>query len=541
MTSLIARRFVCVAVCALVVSPLACREDPEPPDGVGGTGGGGPSGSGGRGGSTGGRGGSSGGTSGSSTGGTGGSAVDAPAADTTPGPDARPGEAGRVGDAPATNPGSDAPAGDGGVVTGAAMRPFFSHPMAYPAGSIRPSNCTPAGVDAGATDAGPAGCAQATLDQSVMAFYEKWKTAYVKPITSGACTGFSYIDAPPDFGDQQTVSSLQGMGMLITVIMATGQDSRAAYDGMFKYVRRFKSTKNPKLMSRDVPSGCPAMIAGAESQTDGDMDIALSLLMADRQWGSGGAINYLAEARDIIGAIKLSEMTPMNLPTLGDWVANGQSVTDAGITADPKFSVGLRSSDLMGGHFRAFSAITSDTSWMQAIDASHSVLRTFQDNVSTVTGLVPDFIINVTTMPVAAPANWSGPNQPNDGRYSYTAARLPMRLAADYLSSTGEPATRVKGILTRINDWIAVTKTMGNPAMIRDGYRLDDSSALGTSGSFLFESAFGAGAIVDPKYQAWLDAIWNRVSVGNTVTPDSHTDSVRLLSMIIMSGNWWAP
>jgi endoglucanase len=539
MTSLIARRLVGVAVCALVVSPLACREDPEPPDGVAGAGGG-PSGSGGRGGSTAGRGGSTAG-SGGATAGSGGTAVDAPAPDSAPGPDARPPEVSPGGDGP-TTPATDAPAGEGGGGVAAAMRPFFSHPMAYPAGTIRPSNCTPAGVDAGATDAGSAGCAQATLDQAVMAFYEKWKTAYVRNITSGACTGFTYIDSPDDFGSQQTVSSLQGLGMLVTVIMATGQDARAAYDGMFKYVRRFKSAKNPKLMARDIPSGCPAMIMGAESQTDGDLDIALSLLMADRQWGSGGAINYLAEARDIIGAIKVSEMTLAGLPTLGDWVANGQNPTDAGVAADPKFSVGLRSSDLMGGHFRAFGTITSDMFWVGAIDAGHSVLRTFQDNVSTVTGLVPDFMVNVTTMPAAAPANWSGPNQPNDGRYSYTAARLPMRLAADYLTATGEPANRVKGIITRINDWIAVTKTMGNPAMIRDGYRLDDSSALGTGGSFLFEGAFGAAAIVDAKYQAWLDAIWNRVSVGNVNNPpDSHTDSIRLLSMIIMSGNWWAP
>ena len=78
--------------------------------------------------------------------------------------------------------------------------------------------------------------------------------------------------------------------------------------------------------------------------------------------------------------------------------------------------------------------------------------------------------------------------------------------------------------------------------MIRDGYELDDDDDLGTSGSFLFESPFGAAAIIDIKYQAWLDAIWNRVSAGNTVMPaDSHTDSVRLLSLILMSGNWWAP
>jgi hypothetical protein len=538
MTSFKAQRLIGVAVCALVTFPLACREDPEPPDGVGGTGGGAPSGSGGRGGgggrstgSTGGTGGSA-GTAGS---GTGGSTVDAPAVDVIPG-DGRPVEAGRTGDGPRT----DAVTGDG--APSATGRPFFSHPMAYPAGTIRPSNCSPTGVDAGATDAGGGSCAQSTMDQSVMAFYEKWRTAYLRTITSGGCTGFSYVDAPDDFGSFQAVSSLQGMGMLITVIMATGQDARSqqTFDGMLKYVRRFKSTKNPKLMSREVPSGCPAMIPNAESQTDGDLDIALSLLMADRQWGSTGPVNYLAEARDLIGAIKASDMTLMGLPVLGDWVKIGPSQVDAGVPPDPKYSVGLRSSDLMPGHFRAFSAITTDGFWMGAIDASHSVLRAIQDNHSMTTGLVPDFIVNVTTTPAPAPANWSASSQANDGRYSYTAARVPFRLAADYVSSSGEPAARTKAILSKMNDWISGPKTGGNPAMIRDGYRLDDSSQLGTSGSFLFESAFGAGAIIDPKYQAWLDAIWNRISAGNTVA-DSHADSVRLLSMIVMSGNWWAP
>jgi endoglucanase len=538
MTSFVAQRLVCVAVCALVIFPSACREDPDPPEGVGGTGGSG--GSGGRGGSgggrTGGTGGSNMGGTGGSSGGTGGSAVDAPASD-APTSDGRVGDGGSVGDAPA----GDRVTGDG--VASAAMRPFFSHPMAYPAGTIRPSNCAPTGVDAGAVDAGGGGCAQATLDQSVMAFYEKWRTAYVKNITSGACTGFSYVDAPPEFGTQQAVSSLQGMGMLITVVMATGQDSRAqtTFDGLFKYVRKFKSTKNPKLMSRDVPGGCPAMIANAESQTDGDLDIALSLLMADRQWGSTGAVNYLNEARDIIGAIKASDMSPSGLPILGDWVNTGQPTVDAG-PADPKFSTGLRSTDLMPGHFRAFSAITSDSFWMGAIDASHSVLKAVQDNHSPETGLVPDFIINVTTTPAPAPAEWSGASGDTDGKYGYTAARMPLRIVSDYLTSSGEPAARAKAILTRVNDWISTTKTNGNPAMIRDGYELDDEDDLGTSGSFLFEGAFGAAAVIDVKYQAWLDAIWNRVSAGNTVMPaDSHTDSVRLLSLILMSGNWWAP
>ena len=44
------------------------------------------------------------------------------------------------------------------------------------------------------------------------------------------------------------------------------------------------------------------------SATDGDMDIAYSLLLADKQWGSKGAINYLQSGRDMIAAIMQYEI-----------------------------------------------------------------------------------------------------------------------------------------------------------------------------------------------------------------------------------------
>ena len=131
-------------------------------------------------------------------------------------------------------------------------------------------------------------------------------------------------------------------------------------------------------------------------------------------------------------------MTPMGLPVLGDWVATGQGQIDAGTPPDPKFSIGLRSSDLMPGHFRAFSAITSDSFWMGAIDASHSVLKAIQDNHSRTTGLIPDFIVNVTTTPGAGTGRLVGrAAATTTASTSYTAARVPLRLAADYLTSIG--------------------------------------------------------------------------------------------------------
>lgn len=85
--------------------------------------------------------------------------------------------------------------------------------------------------------------------------------------------------------------------MVITVLMA-GYDtnSRTIYDGLFKTARAFKSSNNPNLMGWVVADSTGAQ-GHFGSATDGDLDIAYSLILADRQWGSTGTINYLAEAK----------------------------------------------------------------------------------------------------------------------------------------------------------------------------------------------------------------------------------------------------
>ena len=50
-----------------------------------------------------------------------------------------------------------------------------------------------------------------------------------------------------------------------------------------------------------------------DSATDGDLDIAYSLLLAHKQWGSNGTVNYLKEAQDMITkGIKASNVTNNN-------------------------------------------------------------------------------------------------------------------------------------------------------------------------------------------------------------------------------------
>jgi endo-1,4-beta-D-glucanase Y len=507
-TSIAERALGLVVTALLLVGPAACRDEtppgPAPIAGAGGsTGGrGGSAGRGGAGGTSGRGGATATGGSAGTTGGTGGGAdaADAPASDggSADAGDVAPSEGG-------TDVVIDAPAGDGGS---AVMRSFYTHPT-YPAGVIRPNKPQP------------------MLDGAVTGIYTGWK----KFVINGC--GGSYVKAGADIGaNLATVSELQGMGMVITVILAGhDENARTIFDGMFRVARAYKSNNNMALSSKEVRlSGSNCMNAAMpESQTDGDLDMATALLMAEKQWGNGGTVNYGMEARNMIAAIKMNDLNATSkLPLLGDWV----SVNDA------KFYWGARSADFIPGHLRAFGGATNDTFWMQSVDAIYGLVAKIQMVNSPTTGLLPDFMMNLNTNGVPASANWSGAGNPNDGQYFYHAARSPLRLVADYISSGGSEA-RSKTALAKMNTWIRM-KTMDNPAMIIDGYNITTGATIGNGPTVVFEGPFGAAAVVDAANQAWLDAIWNRISAG-AVGNDSLAESIRLMSLLIMSGHWWGP
>ncbi|MGG4397493.1 glycosyl hydrolase family 8 [Paenibacillus thiaminolyticus] len=66
--------------------------------------------------------------------------------------------------------------------------------------------------------------------------------------------------------------------------------------------------------------------AGSDAATDGDMDMAYALLLADKQWGSSSGINYRAEAVNLINAIMQSEVNKQAWHLKhGDWVSDSDS------------------------------------------------------------------------------------------------------------------------------------------------------------------------------------------------------------------------
>ena len=391
----------------------------------------------------------------------------------------------------------------------AANYPFPQH-HPYVTGSIKPNNVS-----------------QTQMDNAVMSFYDEWKARY---LVAGCDSNQYYVYFNYEGGNQPLdavcVSEGQGYGMLITAIMA-GHDANAKiyFDGLYNYYRAHQSQVNNRLMAWRQETDCTEGPDDMDSATDGDLDIAYALLLADLQWGSGGVINYRQEALLIIDAILEDEINrDRNSVKLGDWASS----------SDPDYNA-TRSSDFMMDHFRAFEQITGDTVWNNVINSCYSYIATIQANNSPTTGLIPDFIKNLNTTPVPAQANFL--ESQYDGQYYYNACRDPWRITTDYLIS-GD--TRAKTSVQKINTWIK-SKTGSNPQNLLSGYNLNGSTIQNGYVDLPFIAPFMVGAMADSSNQQWLNALWSDV-VGIQLGDDGYFgNSIKMISMIVASGNWWTP
>lgn len=390
----------------------------------------------------------------------------------------------------------------------APRRPFPQH-RTYSAGTIRPNHRT-----------------QAQLDEDVRLAYNRWKQRYLV-LVPGAPQRYRIAKGKPGTAlHDQTVSEGQGYGMVIVAHLA-GHDpaARTIFDGLHRFVRSHPSEIDGRMMDWDANPGT----GGNSSAFDGDSDIAYGLLLAHAQWGSTGPINYLAEARRVLGGLLGSTIGPnSHLPLLGDWVT---------VTEDPRYTEwATRTSDFMPGHFRAFGRTTAPAAWAQVVGAVQGVVTTLQADHSPGTGLLPDFV-----QPVSATDHTPRPASPNflerpvDGKYYYNAGRDPWRLGTDALLNRDAVSMRQ---VRKISTW-AKAATGGDPQRIRAGYHLNgaplpDSAFFST----FFAAPLGVAAMTLPTQQAWLNAIYDDV---RTVDQDYYEDTVTLLCLLVMTRTFWDP
>jgi hypothetical protein len=168
------------------------------------------------------------------------------------------------------------------VITGSVSHGSASFPtVSYTQGTIKPNHVS-----------------SEELGTQLLTFYQQWKKLY---LWQGCGTGRYIVKVDADgktpLGDSAkdtiTVSEAHGYGMLITVMMAdVDPDAQKIFDGMVAFFKDHPASSGPGLMAWDQVKGCGNGPDGDVSATDGDLDIGYALLLADRKWGSLGAVNY---------------------------------------------------------------------------------------------------------------------------------------------------------------------------------------------------------------------------------------------------------
>jgi endo-1,4-beta-D-glucanase Y len=378
-------------------------------------------------------------------------------------------------------------------------RPFPQN-LSYP-GCIKPNHVT-----------------QEEINNSIKSYYDYWKSTYVKR-SNGVTPGGGYYvrtRGTGGSGKEITTSEAHGYGMIIFALMA-GYDyqARQYFDGMYNMFDKHRSTDNPYNMSWIIDKS-ELQSKDQDDATDGDMDIAYALLLAHYQWGSNGKINYLTQAqRMITNGIKNSDMSLSTKRTLLSSWSTDQYAT--------------RSSDWMIDHFKAYQEATDDSFWDDATSAVYDLINQITAKYSPETGLMPDFVIGSPPRP----AHPKFLEAETDGDYSWNSCRYPWRMATAF-AHYGSPETRAAA--NRAVNWLK-KKTEGNPGNIMAGYKLD-GTPLVTYGSAAFTSPITAACIVDSSHQSYLNSGWDTIT---NWRESYYGDTINLLSMLLISGNWWAP
>jgi endo-1,4-beta-D-glucanase Y len=295
----------------------------------------------------------------------------------------------------------------------------------------------------------------------------------------------------------QTVSEGIGYGMLIMVYMDNVKNNtQAKFDKLWKYYNSFLNKNG--LMNWKVDGF--SNVSGQNAATDAEMDVAMALIQAYKQWGDD---KYLNDAKALIQKV-------------WDFEVNANKFLKPGDSWDTKKNPSYFSTAALQVFKHA-----STQDWDKVITNSYSLIKKCANSN---TGLVPD---------------WCGEDGSALGSYGYDAARTPWRIAWGYVWYGHDAA---KEICSKMATWIN-TKTSGNAESVVDGYGLEGNNS-GANLNSTFLGAFACAGMVDATHQSWLnDAYSKQVSL---VSKDEsyYNTTLKVIYLLLLSGNmpdFWTP
>ncbi len=367
------------------------------------------------------------------------------------------------------------------------------------------------------------------LNQDVTDAYAKWKA---DTVTSAGANGFRRIQRTPSDPVNtytpagSTVSEGIAYGMLIAVYMGT-KDDQLLFDDLWKYSQAHLDGPNG-LMNWSIAADGTG-VPGKGAATDADEDIAFALVMADKQWGSAGSLNYLNLAKTQINNIWLHEIVDSKLAGPGD----GWGPTD--------LWKNINISYFAPAFYRVFKQIDPGHAWDAVITTSYDTILSPSNtldkgalkpaNMNTNNGLVPAWCTSSGDSSAAGPFN-----------YQYDSCRTPFRVALDWCMF-GEPRAQI---------YLQKTSTFFSgigAANIVDGYDMNGNRHgqffTGTGAPTLaqqsasFLGPAGVGAMVSGNFQTFINESYARVATRQPMIGGAYYDDAwMVMSLLMMTGNF---
>lgn len=338
---------------------------------------------------------------------------------------------------------------------------------------------------------------QAVMNSDVQAKFVQWRSVFV---TSTGCPTAGTKRIVQVNNSNYSCSEGISYGLMILVYMDNAtNNTKADFDAILGYYKSFLNTQG--LMKWQInASGVPT---GTTFAGDGDELVAFACLMADKQWGSTGSTNYMAEAVRIIKQLELYNVQ-----------SNKTFADGGGGWIFPAYQ--------MPYAMKEFGVVNSNTTgWNATVAKSYALFSNFYALYST--GLMYD-----TCTPAYAYVDNS------HKYYGYDACRVPWHLGLEYVWNGTVSSTLSKDHPTKISTW-AKTAWSSNPSNAKKQYNLDGTSTSGAADYGCMVGPMMIGAMTSTD-QTWLNTLYGFCR-GLSVGTNYFADNILMINMIIATGN----
>jgi endo-1,4-beta-D-glucanase Y len=348
--------------------------------------------------------------------------------------------------------------------------------------------------------------------------YNKWRDDVI--VACGNDVRVQYTENNP----QDTRSEGIGYGMVIAAYMGDQQ----TFEGLWSYYQRFSQGGLMDWLVNDCNTR-----GDQGSAADADIDAALALIVADKQFPNQG---YGTDAVTLLNAVRTRLVEPANRGgNCNGILLPGSNYTGCGCV-NPSY--------IPPGYYVAYAAVDTQqaAAWNNARTTSYTLLAAAQNDQ---TGFVPAWSTSTGSTQLQNCA-FQVAGGGNSDEYQSDAARTPWRVATDYMW-TGD--TRAEQFLQVMAGYAASQLPL---VRIVDRYNLQGTpigenvdTAAGRRGSFHmggFATAMTASSQEDlDRFTAAWNSIYRAGDVNANGTLRAYNGSLALLYGLLVSGAMWNP